>query len=78
MWIYVTPLKVRKRGGPGARISAPKGRFVSDDVICFPLPNDRNQSAVDHQGSELNRDRAAVAVIRQGRGTRGYDSPPDN
>ncbi len=40
--------------------------------------NDGYQSAVDHQGSELNRDRAAVAVIRQGRGTRGYDSPPDH
>jgi hypothetical protein len=26
-------------------------RFESDDAICFPLLNDRNQSAADHQGS---------------------------
>jgi hypothetical protein len=25
----------------------------SDDVICFPLLNDRNQSAADHKGSTV-------------------------
>lgn len=51
MWTYVTPPKVRTRGGPDARISAPKRCNGLDDVLCFPPLNDRNQSAADHRDS---------------------------
>jgi hypothetical protein len=43
------------------------GRSGSDDVICFPLLNDRNQSSADHQGSTTAGQREQTFTAGMGR-----------
>ncbi|MGR2929861.1 hypothetical protein, partial [Acidithiobacillus ferriphilus] len=41
------------------------GFYWSNNVICFPLLNDRNQSAADHQGSTATGQRKRTPGKRQ-------------
>ena len=42
-------------------------RNGSDDVICFPLLNDRNQSSADDQGSTAKGQRKRTFTAGMGR-----------